>query len=287
MKKPSNSVSSFLYASPTASKTASLDLGFGRSCAVWVNQNDHVFYEQLEGHTFSFYVRGGQGVWRVDEKPVHGWPGAICIFPHGQSSEWVISQPLEMVHLYLPDQELRRMYSEWTDRDGRMLDLADITYAPAGDLAQPFAHLHRALGSTNVIGAEEAMLDLIGHVIAQDRFCEHRMARLAGGLAPAVKRRLVDYIEAHLDQSIRLRSLAQIAGLSEYHLQRSFKQSCGVSPNVWIAHRKLERAKAMIRAGGSLVQVADSCGFSSQSHFTRSFRSGMGMTPASYRASAI
>ena len=168
-----------------------------------------------------------------------------------------------------------------------MLTLADVTYAPAGTLAQPFAKLMRALQSENSLYAEEAMLEMLGQVIGQYRFCETRMNRLTGGLAPQVRRRLVDYIEANLDQNIRLQSLAALAGLSEYHLQRSFKLSCGVSPQVWVGHRRIERAKSLMRSDMALAQVADSCGFSSQSHFARSFRSGTGVTPNCYRSSLI
>jgi AraC family transcriptional regulator len=44
-----------------------------------------------------------------------------------------------------------------------------------------------------------------------------------GGLAPVVRRRLADYIEAHLDRTSRLGMLAELACLSEYHLVRMFK----------------------------------------------------------------
>ena len=287
MNKPAKPVSSFLQESASACRMAGLDLGFGRSAAIWTNQDDQVRYEQLEGHTFSFYSRGGQGVWRVDGKPVHGWPGAVCIFPQGQSSEWLISTPLEMVHLYLPDEELRRAYSEMFDRDGRLLDVADVTYAPAGQLARPFQHLNAAIRSGETLRAEGAMLDLVGKVFARDRFCDIRLSQLKGGLASVVQKRVVEFIETHLDQTIRLQDLSLLAGLSEYHFQRSFKQSCGVSPHVWIAHRRIVRAKALIRANEPLSQIAACCGFSSQSHLTRSFKSGVGVTPAAYRDSVV
>lgn len=284
MSKTRRSTFSILYESSTAQKVAELDLGFGRSCAIWTNSDDHVLYDQLEGHTFSFYIRGGQGVWRMDQTPVHGWPGAVCIFPHGQSSEWLIGSPLEMVHLYMPDTELRRFYSEMFDRDGREISLADVTYSKAGALAPSFAGLANAMQQGDSIRAEEAMLDLVAGAFSQNGFSETRSSMLKGGLAPRTKRHLVEYIEAHLDEVIRLQDLANVANLSEFHLQRSFKESCGVSPHHFIAHRRIERAKEQIRSGDPLAQIAEACGFSSQSHFTRSFKAGVGVTPAGYRS---
>ena len=283
MSKPKRSASSILNEASTAQLHAELDLGFDRSCAIWTNSNDRVRYDELDAHTFSFYMSGGLDVWRTDATPVHGWPGAVCIFPHGQSSEWLISSPLEMVHLNLPDEELRRFYSEMTDKDGRLIDIADVTYAKAGAMGEPFHRLAFAMMGGDTLMAEDAMVALMTEVFRQNDICSDQQLQIKGGLAPATRRRLVDYIEAHLDQTIRLQDLAGIAQLSEFHLQRSFKQSCGVSPNQYVAHRRIARAKEQIRAGEPLAQVSEACGFSSQAHFTRNFKYGTGLTPAAFR----
>ena len=283
MRSKDHSVFGFLQDSSTAIRHGSLDLGFGRSCAIWSNREDHVNYDELQGHAFSMYVRNGQDVWRVDQKPVRGWPGAVCIFPQGQSSEWEVNGPLTMMHLYLPDQELRRCYSEMMDRDGRQIELADVTYAKPEGLIVPFSRLFGETCAGNAMGAEEAMVELIAEVLLQKRFHGEQVKPIRGGLSMPVKRKLTDFIEDHLDKTIRLRDLAVIAELSEFHLQRSFKQTCGVSPSLFVAHRRVERAKSLMRAGEPLAQVADACGFSSQSHLTRSFKAGTGVTPASFR----
>jgi len=283
MKTPSHSVFSYLYASPCARSPASLDLGFGRSCAVWTNSDDHVHYNQLNGHTFSFYLRGGEGIWRIDETPVEGWQGAMCIFPHGQSSEWHITRSLEMVHLYLPDTEMRRMFSEWTERDSRSFSLVDVTYQPAGGLESSFLALYEAMQQADGLKADLAMMQMVYHIISDDPVSAVRLDRVKGGLSTRTRKRVVDYIECHLDEVIRLKDLADIAELSEFHFQRSFKESCGVTPQGFIAARRVQRARARILAGDALSQVALDCGFSSQSHFTRQFKVGVGMTPAAFR----
>ena len=277
-------VSSFLAASPHASALRHVDLGFGRSATIWRNQDDHVTYDAPDGHTFSFYIRGGMGTRRIDAGAVHGWPGAVCVMPHGQTSEWDITDPFEFVHLYLPDGELRRVFAETFDRDARLMEMADLTYTEAPELTGPFQTLIAAMGADDPLMAEGAMADLLASVFASGRFCAPRRAGLAGGLAPHKLRQLRDFIEAHLDRTIRLQDLAELAGLSEFHLQRSFRASCGVSPHQWIAHRRIERAKDMIRAGDPLAQVAQACGYGSQSYLTRAFKAATGVTPSAYRA---
>lgn len=279
-------VSDFLSASPQARVLGRVDLGFGRAAAIWSNQDDQVTYDTLAGHTFSYYLRGGTGTRRMDGGPTQGWPGAVCIMPDGTSSSWEITQPFEFVHLYMPDDELRRAFSETFDRDSRLMDLADLTYTEAPDLAGPFRALTAATRAQDPATADGAMAELIGAVFASGRYSTRRRSGVTGGLAPHKRRRVLDFIEAHLDRPIRLRELAGLVGLSEFHLQRSFRASCGVSPHAWIAHRRIERAKALIRAREPLAQVAAACGFSSQSHLTRAFKAATGFTPAVYQAGA-
>jgi len=262
---------------------AHADLGFGRASTIWRNWDDHVSYDAVEGHTISLYLRGGTGTWRTDGRHSHGWPGALCILPQGQSSRWDITQPFDFVHLYVPDAELRRSYAETFDRDARLMDVVDRTYVEAESLTRPFSSLAAAIQSGDPAMAEGAAIDLIASIFVSGRLGETRRLPVTGGLAPRTVRRLKEAIEATLDRPIRLRDLAEIADLSEFHLQRSFRDTCGVSPQTWIAHRRIDRAKALIAAGEPLIQVATACGFSSQSHFSTAFKRGTGVTPGAYR----
>jgi len=108
--------------------------------------------------------------------------------------------------------------------------------------------------------------------------------RLRGGLAPLVRRRLHDYIEAHLAQNITLGTLAQLACMSEFHLARMFRISFGMPPSAWIAARRVERARGLLRAGRlPLQQVAQACGYADLSHFSHRFSAAVGAPPGRYR----
>ena len=74
-----------------------------------------------------------------------------------------------------------------------------------------------------------------------------------------------------------------MAGLSAFHLQRAFRASQGVSPQVFVAHRRVARAKSLLRGPDPLAAIAFACGFSSQSHLTRAFKAATGVTPGAYR----
>ena len=281
-------VSAYLAAAPHAQMLGRLDLGFGRAATIWRNRDAHIRYEAPQGHVLSFYLRGGGGTRRVDpgvgRQPMRGWQGAFCLMPQGQSSEWDITESFDFIHLYLPDDELRRIFAETFDCDARQLQLADLPYLAAPRLAAPFLALTDAIRDGDALGGETAMLALTTEIL--DARGPYRLARqqaLTGGLSPRKLRLIADYAEAHLDGPIRLRDLARLAELSEFHLQRSFRASCGVSPHRWLLHRRIDRARALIAAGTPLAQVAAACGFDSQSHLTRGFRYATGATPGQHR----
>src|SRR5262249_47614142 len=67
--------------------------------------------------------------------------------------------------------------------------------------------------------------------------------RIRGGLPPGVLRRVREYIDAHLDETISIKSLAGVAGLSKFHFARAFKQSEGVTPHEFLIRCRVKRAK--------------------------------------------
>jgi AraC-like DNA-binding protein len=113
------------------------------------------------------------------------------------------------------------------------------------------------------------------------------MAPRPRGLAPRVLKRVRDYVDAHLGEEVDLSSLAEIAGLSQGHFIRVFKQSLGITPHCYVMQRRLERAKRMIAETAlPLARIALECGFSGQSHLSRRFLQYVGRTPRSFRWSA-
>ena len=105
-----------------------------------------------------------------------------------------------------------------------------------------------------------------------------------GGLPPGAMRRVHEYVEAHLGDSIELVELSAIAGLSVFHFARQFKQSAGVTPHHYLVRRRVERAKELLAATDlSLSAIALAAGFSDQSHLTRNFRQIAGTTPGQFR----
>jgi AraC-like DNA-binding protein len=87
---------------------------------------------------------------------------------------------------------------------------------------------------------------------------------------------------------VRVEQVAALAGTSTRSLQRLFAGYVGVSPKAVLARYRLQDAAATIDAGegGDLAGLAASLGWFDQSHFSRDFRSVVGVTPSAYLARA-
>lgn len=80
-----------------------------------------------------------------------------------------------------------------------------------------------------------------------------------------------------------LAELAQALGLSRYQLIRRVRRHTGLAPHAWLLNQRIDRARAELRAGGSLAELACQLGFADQSHFQRVFKHHVGETPHRYR----
>jgi AraC-like DNA-binding protein len=105
-----------------------------------------------------------------------------------------------------------------------------------------------------------------------------------GGFAPWQEERVKRHIEAHLDQPIRIASLAEISRLSTGYFSVAFRTTFGSSVQTFLAHRRIERAQMlMLSTGQSLTDIALASGFCDQAHFCRRFRRITGQTPNAWR----
>ncbi len=103
-------------------------------------------------------------------------------------------------------------------------------------------------------------------------------------LSPPKLRRVIDFIEAHLNESIGLDDLAQAAGLSANHFLRVFKLATGETPYHFLRARRLERARQLLADDAMpLAELALECGFANQAHFTAAFSRELGISPGRYR----
>lgn len=122
------------------------------------------------------------------------------------------------------------------------------------------------------------------HLLRDYSTAQPHIVLYEGGLGDRKILQITDYIHAHLDQSIKLADLASVAGMSQFHFSRMFKQSMGISPHQYLLQQRVEQAKQLLkRSKLTIAEIALQCGFNSQSHLSKHFRDAIGMTPSDYR----
>jgi AraC family transcriptional regulator len=108
--------------------------------------------------------------------------------------------------------------------------------------------------------------------------------RYKGGMPPARLKRVLEYIDANLDENVKLTDLAAAAGVSLYHFAKLFKQSTGESPHQFVLRRRVEQAKQLLRNPEmSVLEAGVRTGFVDQRHFAKVFRRLVGTNPSTYR----
>lgn len=96
--------------------------------------------------------------------------------------------------------------------------------------------------------------------------------------------KVVEVLNQHIDDSeFSVNELSDALCISRSQLHRKIKSLTGFSTTYFIKMVRLEKAKDMLKMNqGNVTEIAYSCGFNSQSYFTKSFIEYFGSSPSSF-----
>lgn len=273
--------------------------------AGWEGLDAQAFYEprQLEDwitperSTLSLMLLTG-GAMRVEQRQAHEpWKtfslqhGDLVLRPVGTSLELrkkSLSQtPTQTLHLSMRKNLLARTIEEVTGQDSAHLEFVEYFGFQDPLLEQLCLALWRELEQRTPMGkiytqttAQMLILHLLRYYTVSKQIIKDPHTRLMD----QQMRRIVDFVQAHLDQKISLDALAAQTGFSPYHFARLFRQTTGSSPHQFVLSQRVERARLLLTEKEmSLAQIAAACGFADQSHLAQMFKRFVGLTPQAYR----
>jgi AraC-like DNA-binding protein len=105
----------------------------------------------------------------------------------------------------------------------------------------------------------------------------------ARGSTDRLIRRTKAFLEAEFANPIRLADVGRAVGASPAYLTHVFRRVEGTSLHQYLTQLRLARALVELPRTEDLTSLALETGFSSHSHFTRSFRRAFGVTPSAFR----
>lgn len=96
-----------------------------------------------------------------------------------------------------------------------------------------------------------------------------------------------EFLDTAVVVGARLEDLEQVTGCDRWQLSRDFRALLGTSPYRYLQYRRVDLAKRLLREGAKLADAAHGAGFADQSHFGRTFRKAVGLTPKEWLRSDL
>lgn len=172
---------------------------------------------------------------------------------------------------------LQKAAFEITGRDEPPRFSPNVIYK--SELVAPLRELHQILLREQTdFQKEELFLFLLEQLLE-----EHAGQYEAEERESAQVRAIAEYLTGNYEKPVTLEELGTLTGLSKYTLLRRFTREKGISPYSYLCTLRIDQAKRLLQRGELPLEVAFSCGFSDQSHFSNVFKKLIGITPGQYR----
>jgi len=247
---------------------------------------DHISAPRIEYHYISVMLGDAVNVDAIiSGKALSGRasPGQIFIMAAGQTNSWRWDGPTEEIHLFISPLVIERVALEIGHKDVELINqlattdnlIKEVLIALARELRQP--------GIGSLLLLESGTQYLIYHLLRSHSATNSNYIRRYV-LSHLQIKRLEQYVEDRLSNDISLIELASHVGMSQFHFARAFKNTVGRPPHSWLTEKRVSRARERIEQTSlSILEVSNSVGYQSQSHFGQVFKRRTGICPIELR----
>jgi AraC-like DNA-binding protein len=214
--------------------------------------------------------------------------GAIQVTAPNVPCRAVFESAADVLHLFVAQQLLAECFEDTFGRPHQgdiRLDDPKLVRDPALErLGQALAVSQSDDATLGKVFTDSVSLAIVSRVIARHFKVTERKAREASALPSWRLSRAIEYVDAHLSESIGLADIANSAGLTRMHFASQFRRATGMRPHEYLLRRRIEHAQQLLlKSRHNVLDVALNCGFRSQAHFTTVFKRLVGETPYCWR----
>ena len=215
-------------------------------------------------------------------------PGDILIHPISQSSRWTWDKPHSTVVFFLPYFRLRQVIMEGRGSHYQHPVLIPGIIRNDGKLKNLLMMIAKEMDDKHSNGpqyvaalVEATLIHLSKNFVTEGN--DHFEGRHL--LSSDQLERIREFVADRLDGPICVAALADIAGVKISEFPRMFRETTGTTPYRYVMQERVHWSEELLKTTDlSLCEISYSTGFSSQSHFTRTFRKHKSITPMSYRS---
>jgi AraC family transcriptional regulator len=218
--------------------------------------------------------------------------GAVQVTAPGVQVSVRFESPGDVLHLFVSQHALAECFEDlYGHAHAGEIVLADprmLRDPTLERLAQSLAVSHSTDAASGKLFTDSVSLAIVSRLVSRYFTAVSRQTREPAALPQWRMRSTIEFIEAHLSDAIGLAEMAQSAGLTRMHFAAQFRRATGLRPHEYLLRRRIEHAQQLLtRSKKSMVDVALSCGFRSQSHFTSVFKRFVGDTPYCWKMKMI
>lgn len=268
------------------------------SCGISLNTDSTIAAERLAatgpGRPFMVVVCGGRNVERHASKAADAWLrecranaiaiASLCTGAHVLAEARLLDDKRCVIHWENFPSFTERFLGASVRTGLFEIDGAIHTCAGGAASFDMMLHIIRGDFSEKVVAGvcEQAIVDRVRNAgdlqrvpFAPPRVVQHH---------PVVAR-LIERMQETLADPVPVEVLMSDIGLTRRQIERLFRNELGQSPGRFYMKLRLERARLLLRqTSRPILDVAIACGFSSASHFAKSYRDAYGSSPHEARA---
>ena len=249
---------------------------------------------QLHSHNFYelIYCREGGGTeYLLGSERYRLQRGDIIIIPPGMSHRPLpppdATGPYKRYVLWISREFMNQFFLLFPSRDSAWSASAGLVRTAGTQWAELRELFRRGVAEAEqrAYGWEAAVAGNTMLLLAQlERAVFDRASTKMAAEEPELLDSVIAYIEAHLEQPLRLAQVAEQFYVSESTISHTFREKMGISFYRLVTQRRLIAAKSLILKGEHLDSVSRRVGFGDYSSFYRAFRQEYGISPRQYRA---
>lgn len=218
-------------------------------------------------------------------------PGDVIIYPNFDRSRWSWKNRHETSVFFIPYSRLKQVIMQGNSTQFRHPALIPCISTDDTTLRTLLQLISTELVSSNPNGekyidsiVDATLIHLAKNFVAECESINEDTCFLSSLQLEKIKK----YVSDNVDTTLSVSDLAEVAGVKPFEFPRAFRSTVGITPYQYIIRERIEWAEYLLCSTDlSLAEISYTAGFSSQSHFTRTFRKQKGATPQGFRQTLL
>jgi AraC family transcriptional regulator len=226
--------------------------------------------------------------WRGHLRPFSKYPGTCNLFPDGVRPKLRSFTQTDLIVCGLDPEFVEGVSEELASNPVAQLRLQiDIRDESLGHIMRLLENAAKSGQPSNNLYVDHLIYAFTLRLFSLEQ--DRQYTNFPQGALPAHKlRRVIERMNADLDIDLDLKTLAAESGYSRNHFLSMFRAATERTPHQYLLRLRIEKAQSLMKDRSlRIIDIAESCGFTSQSQFSRVFRRVIGVTPRQYRRDTL